>query len=277
MTAGIRWLATVFAAALTTGMLSPTTAGASQAPTIIGGDVAAITDYPWAVALVDSLGSQFCAGTLTEPNIVVTAAHCLSGRGAGSILVLGGRSDLAQVTPGEELSTVDSVAVEPDYIDPHLGADLATLTLHTAFPYRPLAVADDAPDLYAPGTMATVLGWGRESPTGPDNTVLHDVQVPIVDDQTCARVFDRFVSGAEYDPDAMFCAGYVTAQGDQGHDACRGDAGGPLVIDDKLAGIVSWGVGCGQYPSYYTKVPNYLGMHRGAPRHVRRRTTAVPD
>ena len=58
----------------------------------------------------------------------------------------------------------------------------------------------------------------------------------------------------------QYCAGYRTG----GVDACKGDSGGPLIQLDfnnrpRLAGIVSWGDGCGKAgkPSVYTKVQPY--------------------
>lgn len=56
-------------------------------------------------------------------------------------------------------------------------------------------------------------------------------------------------------PERMLCAGY--AQG--GVDACEGNAGGPLECSGQLAGIVSWGIGCGYagYPGVYTNVSYY--------------------
>ncbi|KAM4012892.1 complement C1s subcomponent-like [Anomaloglossus baeobatrachus] len=60
----------------------------------------------------------------------------------------------------------------------------------------------------------------------------------------------------------MLCAG------EAGHDSCTHDSGGPLMFEDLkvrneeyktlyIAGIVSWGVKCGEF-GMYTKVQNYL-------------------
>ena len=52
--------------------------GVEKASRIVGGtEVAPANKYPWAVAIVSSLGGQFCGGTLVASKYVVTAAHCM--------------------------------------------------------------------------------------------------------------------------------------------------------------------------------------------------------
>ena len=58
----------------------------------------------------------------------------------------------------------------------------------------------------------------------------------------------------------MVCAGHFN--GTLG-DSCTGDSGGPLTIENRgrwvLAGIISWGDGCGRIGKYsvYTRVSIY--------------------
>ncbi len=230
-------------------IVPPTSAAAGTTPGIVGGDSAG-AGHPWVVALIDQRNRQFCAGSLIKPDTVVTAAHCLLGRSADGLLVLGGRSDLSRVELGEAISQVTRIDVPGRFESAQVGNDIATLTLQTPFPFQPIPVAGAADaDLYTPGTVGTVLGWGRGAP-GQETSELRQLTVPVVATDRCRDEYDALVTGASYDATTMFCAGFVG----QGKGVCTGDAGGPLVIDGKLAGIVSWNVGCGGYPDFYTKV-----------------------
>ena len=76
------------------------------------------------------------------------------------------------------------------------------------------------------------------------------LELPILSNSTCENVYkDKYRRG-------MFCAGFLEG----GKDSCHGDAGGPLVCNDELQGIVSWGQSCAErgHPGVYTRVCEYV-------------------
>lgn len=90
------------------------------------------------------------------------------------------------------------------------------------------------------------------------------VQLPVVEQETCSASITLARKTKANVPDLtnnMFCAGFPEG----GKDSCQGDSGGPFTLSDDgpfwAAGIVSWGVDCGQQGTYgvYTRVANYLG------------------
>ncbi|CAM4684209.1 unnamed protein product [Lepidochelys kempii] len=99
---------------------------------------------------------------------------------------------------------------------------------------------------------------------------LQEVQVPLIDRDACNSLF-KIGSYAddpqEIDPikQDMICAGYP--QGEK--DSCQGDSGGPLVCECDstwlLAGVVSWGVECGNpnRPGVYSLLPPYAKWIQG--------------
>lgn len=225
-------------------------------PRVVGGDAASVDDYPYAVYLTDSSGNQFCGGVLISSSAVATAAHCADAVDKSGIRVVLGRQD--ERSGDGIVARVSSVWIEPGYADPTKGADAAVLRLDRSVPYRAVALAGDDQALYAAGTIATVLGWGRTSDGGARSQVLRKAVVPVVSDASCSASY------SVYDPRSMVCAGYP--QG--GTDACQGDSGGPLVVGDTLIGLVSWGEGCGQpgKPGVYTRVSTYAGDLRAQSR-----------
>lgn len=73
------------------------------------------------------------------------------------------------------------------------------------------------------------------------------MKVPVVSNEICNQSYSGGIT------DAMLCAGLLDVGG---KDVCQMDSGGPLLVSGKLAGVVSWGNGCGlpNFPGVYANV-----------------------
>jgi secreted trypsin-like serine protease len=216
------------------------------ATAVVGGRLA--ERAPWVVALFDAHGNFFCGGALVERQKVVTAAHCtiertaLGQRERKSITVVADRHDL-YATGGRQVR-VREINRHPDFTKVDHGDDIATLTLAEPLPYAPIAMGEARA-----GDVATVRGWGRTGELRAPSSRLREVDVPVRTEAECAKTVQGFR------PDGMLCAGYPEG----GRDACEGDSGGPLTVDGKLVGIVSYGRGCARpdQPGVYTRTSHY--------------------
>lgn len=245
----IRGVFGAVAAAAVIPLVAAGTAAASTgqhaSPKIVGGSGAEQSDFPSIVAVNEANGDNWCGGTLAAPNKVVTAAHCVEGKKPDFFGIVAGSVDRTDTSA--EHAKVTDIWQHPDFSASTMKDDVAVLTLDKRVD-APVAKLNKDPDAYKPGTDATVFGWGATSAGSDDyQQKLREVTVPVVADKTCASDY-----GDEFDKTSMLCAGL---QDEGGKDSCQADSGGPLVIDGRLAGIVSWGDGCAEAgkPGVYTR------------------------
>ncbi|PSN49651.1 hypothetical protein C0J52_14792 [Blattella germanica] len=218
---------------------------------IVGGVDGDISDIPYQISF-KYYGSHRCGASLIRNDWVVTAAHCLDGVNYREIQFSAGSSD---VTAGQVRNS-DGFVAHPQYDYYTIDYDIGVVHISEPFNYGPgiltISLAKIEPSA---GQVAKVSGWGTTSSGGTTlPTQLQVVEVPIVDRQQCNDAYSEYGGITEN----MICAGLEEG----GKDACQGDSGGPLVVDGSLAGIVSWGVGCGS-PGYPGAAPR---LQRPRPR-----------
>jgi secreted trypsin-like serine protease len=216
---------------------------------IIGGEPVSVGDYNYMTSLQRD-GQHFCGASFLGGKWVLTAAHCVDGKGgpADGLEVLIGANDFTDTNSSKRVA-VKRIYVHPEYNTPvDTNNDMSLLELASevdapAINVMPKAIAD----ALTSGTMLTVTGWGNTLTDGenyPDKLMF--VQVPLVSNDICNLPASY---GGDI-TDAMICAGNQAG----GKDSCQGDSGGPLVYkhnDEYLQiGVVSFGEGCAQPDKY---------------------------
>jgi secreted trypsin-like serine protease len=214
---------------------------------VVGGTRAKPTSYPWFVEL------PFCGGALIAPDRVATAAHCVAGlplRDIGAVRV-GGRVTRRAVGISVQPRFVRRALAGTDNRDAPVD-DVAIVVLDSAVPVvRPLTIRTKQ---HKPGQAALLLGGGQK--TVPKKVVrsaanfekLRKATLKVISDGAC-RAYYRRHGGKTY-RSAFRGTGMLCATDPDGRfpfrSACSGDSGGPLVVGTRLAGIVSWGLRCGE-------------------------------
>jgi secreted trypsin-like serine protease len=274
--------------------LNPPPAGApvppaddGEATRVVHGHAARNGAWPSVVSLAvvkDGIGTRTCAGTAIGRRWVLTAAHCVFKRREGGVSLIRAATVYAgsnlRFDPGGgipfegEAIRVRRVTVHHDFArSPGMRNDIALLELEkdAAAELQTLAAGGGVDALLAPGSVATVVGWGVTAPVPagastakapqrfPYSRLLNEARLPIAPPEACAAFLGRPVDPVE------LCAG----DGSGGADTCRGDSGGPLLVgragEAIQAGIVSWGPGCAQPKTYgvYTSVGRFESWIRG--------------
>ncbi|XP_016940780.3 phenoloxidase-activating factor 2 [Drosophila suzukii] len=225
-------------------------------------------EFPWMLAILLEEGPRNvyeCGGALIAPNVVLTAAHCVHNKHSRSIVVRAGEWDtqIELEVLSHEDQYVKEVVYHEQFNKGALFNDIAVMLLESPFTFQPNIQTVCLPDvgLNFDYDRCFATGWGKNKfgKDGEYQVILKKVDMPVVPAQQCQTNLRETRLGRHFIlHDSFICAG-----GEKGKDTCKGDGGSPLVCPIKgqknrfvLAGIVAWGVSCGQenIPGVYASV-----------------------
>jgi len=246
---------------------------------VVGGILTERLEYPWQVCLyVKSFSDKiFCGGSLLS-STVLTAAHCidkLANDQIGKELYVVISQTLTLVSEKDQrvqVCTVNTLQANLAFDYKTYDDDFALLTLCEPAKFninvQPICLPSLPAKSYE-GVQATVSGWGVEFNDATEQpTQILEANVTTIPNSECSARYSRvpkqdFIN-ADFDNDFsgeitnnMICAWR------EGKDACEGDSGGALVVQEPCGhfaqvGVVSWGLRCAQYPGVYSRVTEKL-------------------
>lgn len=174
-------------------------------------------EMPWVVALSESKDSDFqyfCVGSLIDPFVILTSAHCVSGKLPENLRARAGEWD-TQTTrepfPHAD-HTVRHVIIRDDFGHANLFNDIALLILETPVKLSAHINTICLPPQNYKFDHSTCIGtgWGADKfeQQGAYRVNLKKVQLPIVSAKECQESLRATKLGARFKLDSSFlCAG----------------------------------------------------------------------
>ena len=187
-----------------------------------------------------------CAGSVIADKWILTAAHC------EPIIKKFATAGNLNLRSKERFNLfVKKAHIHPDYNSSTFSHDIALVELKYPIHFENMGIKKIAlltPELVDLGFINTgvkgiAMGWGSLQESGKFSNDLLFVELPIIS-HVVANSSDAYDGLIDF---SMIAAGFSSGE----KYTCQGDSGGPFTVtgptgEPVLAGIISWGAGCGR-------------------------------
>ncbi|KAG7309588.1 hypothetical protein JYU34_004052 [Plutella xylostella] len=215
---------------------------------LVGGNEAAKPHGRYQASLQNLSNYHVCGGAVITEQHVLTVAHCVHNASPEYVYLVVGTNNLQQ---GPRIPyNVSSIIEHEDYNATSRLNDIAIVKSSGKFDLKLTDILPLYPLELQEGDPLMLTGFGAFEPHGDSSSILYMLNMQVFSQSTCKYAM-RYTKEVA---DTMFC----TFQ-EKGSGTCHGDSGGPILKDNQLAGLISWGIPCAVgFPDVHTRINHYI-------------------
>ncbi|EDW93594.1 chymotrypsin-1 [Drosophila yakuba] len=213
---------------------------------IMNGTAAKAKQFPYQAGLLcyfeGSLDEpNLCGGTILSNRWIVTAAHCLQDPKSNLSKVLVHVGNVTSLDDKEIVINRSHTIVHKQFDRKTVSNDIALIRLPKKLTFNKNIQPAKLPSAWKTytGRKVIISGWGLTTTRKPSK-VLQYIRAPIISNKECEKQWNKQLKSKSR---KSVYSSFICIDSKKGL-PCRGDSGGPMVLDDgskTLVGIVSHG------------------------------------